>query len=191
MSQFRLARLALMMAALGLNAAPALMPSAAAQDKPAAQQDTARPELIKLIDPAQVKTLLDAKNYTELQNRVTQAEALPNKTPYESYVTARTKLMLASATKNEQLLQSSLETILSSGKLPAADQPRFQKALADTYYGSKNYAKAIDLYKQVQASGYEAENTNVALVRSYYFNNDFQQVVTLLGPQLDAQVKAG
>ena len=35
MSQFRFARLAMMLAALGLNAAPALMHSASAQDKKA------------------------------------------------------------------------------------------------------------------------------------------------------------
>ena len=79
MSQFRFARLALMLAALGLNAAPVLMHSASAQDKnaPAAQPkpDAVRPELFKLLDPAQIKPLMDAKNYTEVQNRVTQAEA--------------------------------------------------------------------------------------------------------------------
>jgi hypothetical protein len=192
MSQFRLARLALMLAALGLNAAPVLMHSASAEDKPAAApQDGVRPELLKLLDQAQAKQLVDAKNFTELQNRLTQADAIPNKTPYENYVLARTKLMLASGSKNEPLLQSSLEEILATGKLPAADQPRFTKALADSYYGSKNYAKAIELYKQVQTSNYEPDAVTTALVRSYYFSNDFKQAVALLGPQLDAQVKAG
>ena len=102
MSQFRFARLAMMLAALGLNAAPALMHSASAQDKnaPAAapKPDSVRPELYKLLDPAQIKPLMDAKNYTEVQNRITQAEAFPDKTPYETYVLNRMKLSLGSAT---------------------------------------------------------------------------------------------
>jgi len=189
MSQFRLARLALMLAALGLNAAPALMHSASAEDKPAAQPDAVRPELFKLLDQAQAKQLADAKNFTELQNRLTQADAIPNKTPYENYVLARTKLILASASGNQELLQSALEGVLASGKLPAADQPRFTKALADSYYGTKNYAKAIETYKKVQ--GYEPDAVATGLTRSYYFSNDYAQTVTLLGPQLDAQLKAG
>jgi hypothetical protein len=197
MSQFRFARLALMLAAIGLNAAPALMHSASAQNKDApaaaAPADAVRPELYKLLDPAQTKALMDAKNYTELQNRLTQAEAIANRTPYENYILNRTKLSLATGTRDDKLLQSSLEAIIASGKLPAADAPRFTKALADSYYGSKNYAKAIELYKGIQATatGADKDAVDAALIRSYYFNNDFAQVVTLLGPQLDAQVKAG
>src|SRR5437763_10116900 len=122
MSQVRIARLALMLAAIGLNAAPALMPSALAQkaatvptappppkDAPtganaAAQPkaDAVRPELFKLLDPTQLKPLLDAKNYTEVQSRLTQAEAVADKTPYEVYVLNRMKLTLATATGDEK-----------------------------------------------------------------------------------------
>jgi hypothetical protein len=197
MSQFRFARLALMLAAIGLNAAPALMHSASAQNKDAAAAaapaDTVRPELYKLLDPAQIKPLVDAKNYTELQNRVTQAEAVANRTPYENYVLNRTKLTLASGLKDQKMLQNALEGIIASGKLPATDAPRVNKALADTYYSGKDYAKAIELYKSIQptATGADKEAVDAALVRSYYFNNDFAQVVTLLAPQLDAQAQAG
>ena len=98
MSQFRLARLALMLAALG--AAPVLMNNAVAQDKnakPAAAPEqkgpSVRPEIFKLIDPAAVKPLMDAKNYAEVQNRITQAQALPNQTPFEQYAITRKRLL--------------------------------------------------------------------------------------------------
>src|SRR5450830_929811 len=109
MSQFRLARISLMLAAIGLNAAPAF-----AQKAPA---DTVRPELFKLLDPAAVKQLMADKNYAELQSRITQADAFPNKTPYESYVLDRMKIALASTTGNEALLTTSLESAINSGKL--------------------------------------------------------------------------
>jgi|GEM_PF-6372684 len=53
MSQLRLARLCLMLAAVGLSA-PALTTAVHAQEKPAAEapKDTVRPELFKLLDPA-------------------------------------------------------------------------------------------------------------------------------------------
>ena len=61
MSQFRLARISLLLAAIGLNAAPALAPAAFAQDKSlpaapaaAAKADVIRPEMFKLLDPAKI-----------------------------------------------------------------------------------------------------------------------------------------
>ena len=197
MSQ-RYVRLALL-AAIALNAAPALMQNASAQAKdaqPAAaaaqpKPDSVRPELFKLLDPSQIKPLIDAKNYTEVQTRITQAEAFPDKTPYEVYVLNRMKLTLATATANEQMQQSSLEAILASGKLNEADKPNFTLALAAMYYNAKNYPKAIELYKQLQAGGVNTDQVNQGLVRSYYFSGDYATVVKLLGPMIDAEEKAG
>jgi tetratricopeptide (TPR) repeat protein len=198
MSQFRIARLALMLAAIGLNAAPALMHGAYAQDKnaPAAaaaqpKPDTVRPELYKLLDPAQIKPLMDAKNYTEVQNRVTQAEAFPDKTPYESYVLNRMKLSLATSTGNDQASIAALEAIMASGKLPDADKGQFTQALAGMYYNAKNYPKAIEWFKRFQAENPGSDAANAPLIRSYYLSNDFASAMKLLRPQLEAAEKAG
>jgi tetratricopeptide (TPR) repeat protein len=196
MSQFRIARLALMLAAIGLNAAPALVHSAYAQDKnaPAAAQpkpDTVRPELFKLLDPAQIKPLMDAKNYTEVQNRVTQAEAFPDKTPYETYVLNRMKLSLGTATGNDQASIAALEAIIGSGKLPEADKSQFTQALAGMYYNAKNYPKAIEWFKRFQAENPNSDAATAPLIRSYYLSNDFAGAMKLLRPQLEAAQKAG
>ncbi|CAH0272969.1 hypothetical protein SRABI118_03543 [Massilia sp. Bi118] len=198
MSQFRFARLALMLAAIGLNAAPALMHSASAQDKTAPadaaaqpKPDTVRPELFKLLDSAQIKPLMDAKNYTEVQNRIAQAEAFPNKTPYEEYVLNRIKLSHASATSNDQASIAALEAILASGKLPATDKPQFTQALAGMYYNAKNYSKAIEWFKRFQAENPNSDAANAPLVRAYYLSNDYANAMKLLRPQLEAAEKAG
>ena len=195
MSQFRFVRLALVLAAIGLNAAPVLTHSAYAQDKndQAAQPkpDTVRPELFKLLDPAQIKPLMDAKNYTEVQNRVTQAEAFPDKTPYETYVLNRMKLSVATASGNDAASIAALEAIMASGKLPATDKNNFTQALAGMYYNSKNYPKAIEWFKRYQAESATPEAVTPALVRSYYLSNDYANAVKLLRPQLEAADKAG
>ena len=100
MSQFRLARISLLLAAIGLNAAPVLMAPAHAQAKPAtaeAPKDSVKPELAKLLDQAQIKQLMAAKNHAEILQRITAAEAVPNRTPFEDYVIDRTKLAVASS----------------------------------------------------------------------------------------------
>ena len=198
MSQFRFARLALMLAAIGLNAAPALMQGAVAQDKNAQaaaaaqpKPDTVRPELFKLLDPAQVKPLMDAKNYGEVQNRITQAEAFPDKTPYETYVLNRMKLSLATAKGDDPGSIAALEAILASGKLPDADKPQFTQALAGMYYNAKNYPKAIEVFKRFQAENPNSDAANGPLVRSYYLSGDYANAMKLLRPQLEATEKAG
>jgi hypothetical protein len=196
MSQFRFARLALMLAAIGLNAAPALMHSASAQNKdaaPAAQPapDSVRPDLFKLLDPAQIKPLMDAKNYTEVQNRITQAEAFPNKTPYETYVLNRMKLSLASSTGNEQNAISALEAIIGSGKLQPAEQANFVQALGGYYYNAKNYPKAIEWFKRYQKESSTPDAVNSALVRSYYLSGDYASSLKEQRPLLEAADKAG
>jgi tetratricopeptide (TPR) repeat protein len=200
MSQFRFARLALMLAAIGLNAAPALMHGAHAQDKNAQaaaaaaqpKPDTVRPELFKLLDPAQVKPLMDAKNYAEVQNRITQAEAFPDKTPYETYVMNRMKLSLATAKGDDQGSIAALEAIVASGKLPDADKPQFVQALGGMYYNAKNYPKAIEWYKRFQTEyPNQADAVTAPMVRSYYLSGDYANALKLLRPQLEATVKAG
>jgi len=209
MSQ-RYVRLALMLAAIGLNAAPALTQTASAQKTqalPGGQQapaaangaaaaaqpkpDGVRPEMLKLLDPNTIKPLMDAKNYTEVQSRITQADAIPDKTPYEVYVVNRMKLSLGTATNNEQMQQSALEAVIASGKLSDTEKSNFTLALATTYYNAKNYPKALELYKQLQASGVNNDQVNNGLLRSYYFSGDYATVVKMQGPILDAAVKAG
>jgi hypothetical protein len=199
MSQFRFARLALMLAAIGLNAAPALMHSASAQDKnaPAAAPaqppaDSVRPELFKLLDPAQIKPLMDAKNYGEVKNRITQAEAVANRTPYENYVLNRMKLSLASASGDDQSAMQALEAIIGSGKLQGAEQANFIQALGGYYYNAKNYPKAIEWYTRYQKeSPTQSDAVNSALLRSYYLSGDYATSVKLQRPVIDAAINAG
>jgi hypothetical protein len=195
MSQFRLARLAVMLAAVGL--APALMNNAFAQkkdDKPAAAEQkgpSVRPELLKLVDPAQMKTLLDAKNFTEAQNRITQAEALPNLTPYESYVINRMKLSLGSVSGNDAVAIQALESVLGSGFLPATDKDNFMQALGNMYYNAKNYPKAIEWFKRYEKESATPEKVHSALIRSYYLSGDFATAKTELQPILAQADKTG
>lgn len=192
----RFARLALMLAAIGLNAAPVLMQGACAQNKDAAadaqpKPDTVRPDMIKLLDPPAVKTLIDAKNYTEVQSRITQAEALPDRTPYENYILNRMKLTLATATNDQKGQMAAIEAVLASGKLPAADKNNFTLALAQMYDNNKDHAKAMELYKQVQANGGDTEQLRKIMAQSAYLSGDNAGSAKQTGDMIDAQVKAG
>jgi hypothetical protein len=208
MSQFRFARLFMMLAAVGLNVAAtsaqaqkAPMPAAATSGQSAptpaaggaatAPADSVRPELFKLLDPAAIKPLMDAKNYTEVQSRITQADAITAKTPYEDYVTNRMKLSLASATSNDQMAMTALEAIIASNRLKGAEQAEFIQALANYHYNAKNYPKAIEWFKRYQKESPTPEKVRPSLVRSYYLSNDFAATKAELMPLIAASEAAG
>jgi hypothetical protein len=176
MSHFRLARLCLLLAAVGLNTAPVLMTSAHAQkaDAPAAAKpNTVRPELAKLLDPAQIQPLLTAKNTAELQNRIGQAEALPNKTPYETYVVTRMKMVAASVAGNDAVFMSSAEEVMKSGFEPKETQAKLVLAMADSAYKAKNYAATVEQLKRYESMGGDMVTARPLLLRAQYLNKDY------------------
>lgn len=192
MSQFRLARLCLVLAAVGLST-PAL--TVHAQDKPAAAaeaaKDTVRPELFKLLDPAQIKPLMDAKNYAEVQNRVQQAEAFPNRTPYEDYVINRMKLSLGSATGDNAIAMPALEAVINSGRMQGQEKADFIQALANMHYNAKDYPKAIEWFQRYQKESPTPEKVGPALVRAQYFSKNYAGARDALLPLIAATEKAG
>lgn len=212
MSQSRFARLFMLLAAVGLNAAPALTSTAHAQKNPmpsaatsgqsaptggtagaptAPPADSVRPEIFKLLDPAAIKPLMDAKNYTEVQSRITQADAIANKTPYEDYVINRMKVTLGSATGNDQMSIAALEAIIASNRMQGAQQADFIQALANDYYNAKDYPKAIEWFKRYQKESPTPEKVRPQLTRAYYLSNNFTEAKALLLPVIAASDTSG
>ncbi|SDH30870.1 MULTISPECIES: hypothetical protein [unclassified Duganella] len=179
MSHKRLARISLLLAAIGLNAAPAVMglaPVHAAEEKKAPEQpaNTVRPDMYKLIDPAQTKPLIDAKNYAEFQNRIDQAAALPNVTPYEAFILNRMRLQLAQAQDNNEASVKALEAIISSDQLKPEERARFIEATANIYYsGLKNFDKAIEWFDRYGKETGDTAKFRPFALRAYFLKNDF------------------
>lgn len=197
MAQFRLARLCLMLAAIGASA-PALVSSAYAQEKndaaaaaQAAAKDTVRPDMFKLLDPAGIKPLIDAKNFTEVQNRIAQAEAMPNRTPYEDYVINRMKLSLALGSDNNAAAMPVMEAILASGRLAPAEQLTYYQALGDANFNAKNYAKAVEWYTRYQKEGGDPAKVRTALSRAQVNSGNFGGAKELLLSNINDAKKAG
>lgn len=190
----RPARIGLLLAAMGLNLGLPLS-AAHAADAPQAT-DTVRPDLFKLVDPAQIKELMAAKNYPAVQSRITLASALPNLSPYEAFVLNRLRISLASASGDRAMAITALEAVIGSGRLPARDQPEFIMALANEHYNAKDYPKAIVWFTRYQqesdSAGNHADSAKVRpyLIRAYYFSDDFAKAKQALLADLQADEKS-
>ncbi|MBB3119453.1 hypothetical protein [Pseudoduganella violacea] len=198
MSKSRIARISLLLAAIGLNAAPAFIGTAHAQEKDkaaaaaaaaaeAAKQDTVRPDLFKLVDPAAIKPLMDAKNYAEVESRIKQGEALPTLSAYESFVLNRLRVALGSATNNQPMMTAGLAAVIESGKLSEKERGDFIQALATTYYNNKDYTNAIVWFNRYAKESGDVAKNRQHVLRSYYFNNDFATAKAELQKDLAAK----
>jgi len=195
MSKFSIARISLMLAAIGLNAVPALMTGAHAQDaKPAAAApaaQTVRPEMYKLVETNLIKDLLAKKDYAQVESRLKQAEALGNLNPFEALVINRMKIALGSATRNEAMTRQGLEAVIATGTLQPAEEADFQLVLGNQDYTTKNYAKSIERYKRYMQLSPTPEKGRSMLVRSYYLNNDFESARKELLATVQESEKSG
>ncbi|MRW91205.1 hypothetical protein GJ699_14510 [Duganella sp. FT80W] len=191
MSHIRFARISLLLAAVGLNAAPAIMglaPVQAAEEKKVEPpKDTVRPEIYKLIDPAQIKPLLDAKNYAEFQSRIDQAAAMPNITSYEDFILHRMRLQLAQAQGNDEASVKELQAIIDSGHLKPEEKARFIEATANIYYSSlKNFDQAIVWFDKYAAETGDKAKFHPFLLRAYFLKNDFATTKTEVLKDIEA-----
>jgi tetratricopeptide (TPR) repeat protein len=59
------------------------------------------------------------------------------------------------------------------------------------YFNAKNYPKAIELYKQIQASGTTSDQINSTLIRAYYLSGDYASALKAQEPVLQAAEQAG
>ncbi|MYM32200.1 hypothetical protein GTP58_28085 [Duganella sp. CY15W] len=197
MSHIRLARISLLLAAIGLNAAPAILgmaPVQAAEEKkaPEAPKDTVRPEMYKLIDPAQTKPLLDAKNYTEFKSRLDQAAALPNLTPYESFILSQMSVQLGQASNNYELTIKGLEAMIESGRMKPEEKLRFIDAIGTIYYSNiKDYDKAIQWFERYGTESGDKVKERQFIIRSYFLKNDFASTKTEVLKDIEAAKATG
>jgi uncharacterized protein Smg (DUF494 family) len=172
MSQYRFIRLAMLFAALSLP----LGATYAAEAKNAAEakkvEESARETVVKPLNA--IAELVNAKKYPEALAKLAEAEANKDITPYERFFIERSRAAIASANGDEATLLKTLETLLNTDRLAAAERQSFLKNLIGANYNKKDYAKSISWIQQFYKEGNKDPQIQELLVRAYYTNNEFE-----------------
>ena len=121
-----------------------------AQDKPAADKPaaapagpTVRPEVGQPLQAA--LDHLKARRTKEALAKAREAQAVPNKTPYETYMATRVLGQAAAAAGEAATAAAALENAAASTAAPEAERRQLLAAAAAQYYALKDYAKAATL----------------------------------------------
>lgn len=176
--------------ACGLAGAQTAPPPAAAASAPAGP--TLRAELRTLLLEAQ--TLLTDKNPAAAKEKLQAANAIADKTPYESYITARIGMALAitqdDAVNAARLLEQVLQLNASGAWISAAETLPMMQSVGIAHYRVKDYAQAAAwMERNIKAGGTESAVRDLRM-QSYLLAGNLERGSELLTEEIAAAEKA-
>jgi len=165
--------------------------AARADDAPAAApKGTVRAEVGKPLQDAQ--GMIAAKKFKDALAKVKEAEAVPNRTPYENFLIDRIRGSAAANDGQDDLAVSSFESVVNSGRLTPADQLKIEQAIAVTYYNKlKNYPKAALWAARYMKEGGTDPTAQDLVINSHYLGGDYAAAAEELKRLIAADEAAG
>jgi hypothetical protein len=151
--------------------------------------DVLRPEVAKPLNDAQ--NLYRAHRYQDALGKISQASAVPDKTPYETSMVEEMRGAAAAAAGQAAIAAQAYDSLLDGGQLKGEDRQRAAAALAGVYFQEKNYPQAIKTVQRYMTDGGTDPDMRALLIQSYYLSGDCANVVRLLKTGVDAQAHAG
>ncbi len=162
--------------------------SALAQEQKGAVP-TVRPEIGKPIQAA--LDLLKSKHGKDALARVNEADAVPNKTPYEAYLVERVRGQAAAAAGDATAAARAFETTAASSAVSAGERLQFLAAAAGQYYVAKNYGKVVELGARYFKDGGTDKSIRTTYVQALYLSNDFARAASEMLVDVQAEEAAG
>lgn len=176
---------------LGL-AGGAVLPSAGsayAAEEAASTQDKVRAEVGKPLQAAQ--ELSKAKQYKDALAKIDEADAVPNKTPFESYFIARSRGAAAFADGQTELAAQAFTAAMAFDRLTAVEYQDIARALTVQFYRKPDYPNAVRWASRYLDKGGADAQIKLLLAQSYYLQNEFAKAVPVLQELNRADEAAG
>ncbi len=149
-------------------------PLASAQSK----GESVRPEVGKPLQAA--RDLMKSQRHKEALARISEADAVSNKTPYESFIIQQMRGSAAAAAGQNDTAIKAFEAVIASGRLAPAEQLKIIQAVGSMYYRAKDYSKAATWIARYLKEGGNDAQMRTLLVQSYYLSNDCASVSRLV-----------
>lgn len=189
--------------ALALLATVGLAGPAAAQNAPgaataasapaSAPAEGVRPALFGPLTAAQ--QLLGEQRHADALARLKEADAVPNPTPYEIFVTERLRLAAALGVPDLAQAEQALQRLTPLGRTPPAERAQFVQALLGAHYRAKSYPRAAawarELRQDPAASPAMRTQAQHLLPQALYLAQDYAGAAAELIAERQAAEAAG
>ncbi|MES2105287.1 MAG: tetratricopeptide repeat protein [Pseudomonadota bacterium] len=186
MKQFRLSRLAVLLAVIGLSSVPELTGFVG---NTAYAQEAMRPEIGKHVQAA--GDLFKAKKYKEALAKLHETDSISGKNASENFTIERMRAAVASAAGDNDTAIRAYEAVLATNKLTGPDHLTYLKALAGAYYKAGNYAKTVQSITRFYADGGNDPAMRPFLIQSLYMSGDFGRTLKEVQADLASDERAG
>jgi len=145
-------------------------------------EDQIRSELAKPLQAAQ--ELIKGKKFRDALDKLHEADGITGKSAYENLVTEQLRLVASTSAGDGPVAAKAYEALVASGKLNPSDQQRYELAVANTFYQTKDYANAATWGKRYQTEGGTDSQVETLIVQSYYLSGDYGSVTKRLQEHL-------
>jgi len=153
----------------------------------AAEQPTVSNKLAKPLKAAQ--DALTAKNYDEAMAKIKEAQAQPEKTPYDNWV-INTFLLKMYAGKQDMANEVPIIESLAQSQYTTPDQKKlYLKSVAAYYYQTKDYNKALETASEAVEAGANDSDTMGLIARSEYLTGKYKDAAATMGDIVAKQEK--
>ena len=164
-----------------MRAAAAALVLAVVASTGALAADTVRPEVGNPLKAAQA--LVKSGKGREALAKVSEADAVANKTPYESFLIQQMRGSAALAAGDNEAAIKAFEAVLASGRVSGREAVQMQEAIAVGYYKMKEYPKAAQAAAKYFKDGGTDPAVRTVQLQSYYLGNDCAAVGRMLGEE--------
>ena len=167
--------------------AAALLPGQAPHAAETKQQPSAK--LAKPLHEAQED--LKAKKFSEAIAKLKEADAMPDKKPYDQHVINDFLAFAYVNTQNYGEAAKVIEAELDDGITPESEKPQKLRQLTEINYQLKNYDKAIEFGTRAIKSGSADDRLRIIVGQAYYLKNDYKGTLKYEEALADSEIKAG
>ena len=153
-----------------------------------AQGPAVRPEVGKPVQAA--SELVKAKRVKEAVAKAREAQAVPNKTAYESYLVDHALGVALAAAGDAAGAARAFESAAASSAGPEADRRRFLAAAAAQHYAAKEYGKSADLAGRYLRDGGGDRSIRTMHVQALYLSGNYPAAAKVLSANVEADEQA-
>ena len=155
----------------------------------AAQGQALRPEVGKPIQAA--LDALKQKRGKEALAKAREAQAVPNKTPYETYMAERVIGQAAVAAGETGTAARALEAAANSSAAPEGERRQIIAAAATLYYNLKEYGKATDLASRYFKEGGTDRSVRTIYTQSLYLSGNLPAAAKAIAADIESEEQTG
>lgn len=165
---------------LGLAASPAL----AADTEQAAREQVGKPV-------QQAQQLIRQRKYADALARLKEADAVPGKSPYETYVIEETRAAAEAGSGDYAAAAKALDAVLATRMLSQPEAAKRLLSLVQIEYRLQDFAKTVDYAQRYYREGGSDPEPRRLMAQSYYLENDYADAAKTIGDVLDTDKRAG